>query len=698
MKRKVFWTIFFIFLSLLLIISLILKKYISELPAIEVLENYTPSLATRFYDLQGELITELFTERRVLAEMKDIPVDLQNAVIAIEDRQFFRHWGLNLRGLIRAFLVNFRAGRVIQGGSSVTQQLAKLLFLTPERTLERKVKETILTLQMERRYSKQEILEMYLNQIYFGSGAYGVEAAARTFFGKPLKELNLAECALLAGLPSRPGAYSPFLNLERAKKRRAVVLRAMRELKYITAEEGNKANALPLVVWRAALPTAVAPYFIEYLRQQLEAKYGSDMLYRGGLQVWTTIDLQMQKIAEKILEERLSEFDLQKSSPRPSTEERGSTETVKVQGGLIALEPKTGQIRALVGGRDFQESQFNRATQARRQPGSAFKPFIYLAALENGFTPTSIIEDAPVVYVNDGYDWRLVANTTDFSQISPELLPDDPEKIWIPHNYHEKYYGPVLTRKALEYSLNVCAVKVLDKIRPQRVIPYAKKLGIQSPLQANLSLALGTNEVTPLEMVSAFATFANLGVRVKPYGILRVEDPQGNILEKNLPEEEEVSNPATMYLTTNLLRGVIENGTGRYARWLNRPAAGKTGTTNEFTDAWFIGYTPQLACGVWVGYDDRHTLGNRMSGGVVACPIWTKFMKEALSNEPVLDFPVPSGVTFVKVDPETGLLASPRAANAYLESFISGSEPKEYSFIAKTKVSTVIPEEYEQGF
>lgn len=698
MRRKIFWIIYLVFLSLILGAGLLLKKYISELPAIEVLEEYTPSLATRFYDINGELISELFTERRVLVELKDIPVDLQNATIAIEDRQFFKHWGINLRGLVRAFLVNFKAGRIVQGGSSITQQLSKLLFLTPERTWERKIKELILTLQVEYHYSKQEILQMYLNQIYYGSGAYGIEAAARTFFGKSAKELNLAECALLAGLPSRPTTYSPFLNPKRAIARRAVVLRRMRKLGYIKKEEEEKANAQPLNLRQAPLPTATAPYFIEHLRQYLETKYGFQMLYKGGLQVYTTLDLRLQKSAEKIIEEQLSEFDLQKNLPRSSGEGRGSTETVKVQGALVCLDPKTGQIRALIGGRSFSESQFNRATQARRQPGSAFKPFIYLTALENGFTPTTIIEDTPVVYVNDGYDWRLVATTTDFTQISPELLPDDPEKIWVPRNYHEKYYGPVLLRKALEYSLNVCAVKVLDQIRPLTVIPYAQKLGIESPLQANMSLALGTNEVTLLEITSAFATFNNLGIRIKPYGIIRVEDPQGNVLEKNLPQEEEIFNPTTMYLMTNLLRGVVENGTGKYARRLNRPAAGKTGTTNDFTDAWFVGYTPQLVAGVWVGYDDRRSLGNKMSGGVVACPIWTKFMKEALAKELVLDFPAPSGVTFVKIDPETGLLASARTRDAYLEAFISGTEPTEYSFITKKKVSTVIPEEYDHGF
>ncbi len=697
MKRKIFWTVYFILFLLILGSGFLIKKLFYELPPIETLEDYTPSLATRFYDIHGELISELFVERRVLLELKDIPVDLQNATLAIEDAQFFKHWGINFRGLTRAFLVNFKTGRIVQGGSSITQQLAKLLFLTPERTWERKIKELILTLQLENHYSKQEILQMYLNQVYYGNGAYGIEAAARIFFGKPAKELNLTECALLAGTPSRPTGYSPFLNPKRAEQRRSGVLRRMRELGYLSKVEEEKTNQEPLNLWTGGLPTAVAPYFIEHLRLQLETKYGYQMVYKGGLQVYTTLDLRLQKIAEKVIEERLSEFDLHKGLSRTNSV-RGSTETVKVQGAIVCLDQKTGQIRALIGGRNFSESQFNRATQAKRQPGSAFKPFIYLTALENGLTPTSIIEDEPVVYVNDGYDWRLIANTTDLSKISPELLSDDPEKIWIPQNYHEKYYGPVLLRKALEYSLNVCAVKVLDKIRPPTVIPYARKLGIESPLEANLSLALGTNEVIPLEMVSAFATFANLGIKVKPYGITRVEDQQGNVLEKHLPEEEEVFNSATMYLMTNLLRGVIENGTGRYARWLNRPAAGKTGTTNDFTDAWFIGYTPQLVCGVWVGYDDRRTLGNKMSGGAVACPIWTKFMKEALANEPVLDFPVPGGINFVKIDPETGLLASARTKDAYLETFISGSEPKEYSFITKKKISTVIPEEAEQGF
>jgi len=692
-KRRIFWTIYLTVLFVYLVFGLLVKRYFSELPDIRTLEHYTPSLATVFYDINGEPITELFAERRVLVDLKNIPVDLQNAVIAVEDSQFFKHWGINLRGITRAFLKNLRAGKVVQGGSGITQQLAKLLFLTPEKTFERKIKELILTFQLEYFYSKEEILQMYLNQVYFGSGAYGVEAAARIFFGKPIKELDLAECALLAGLPSRPGAYSPFVNPQRAKLRRVTVLRRMRELKYITPEEENKTNATPLKVWRAPLPTAVAPYFIEYLRIQLEPKYGYQLLYRGGLRIYTTLDLRMQKIAEKVLEEKLSEFDLQKSLVS-----KRSTETVKVQGALVTLDPKNGQIRAMVGGRDFQESQFNRATQAKRQPGSAFKPFIYLAAIENGMTPTTIIDDAPIVYVNDGRDWQLIATTTDFAKINPELLPDNPEKIWVPHNYHEKYYGSVLLRKALEYSLNVCAVKVMDKIRPLMVINYAQKIGIESPLGQNLSLALGTSEVTLSEMVSSFATLANQGIRTKPYGIVRIEDYQGNVLEQNFPQEEEALPAGTAYLMTNLLRGVIENGTGRYARWLNRPAAGKTGTTNDFTDAWFIGYTPQLVSGAWVGYDDRRTLGNRMSGGVVACPIWTKFMREALINEPIIDFSVPSGISFVKIDPETGLLASSRTSGAYLEAFLSGTEPKEYSFLGKAKVNIITPEEYEQGF
>ncbi|MGA2091142.1 MAG: PBP1A family penicillin-binding protein, partial [Endomicrobiales bacterium] len=623
---------------------------------------------------KGELITELFTERRTLTPLKEIPVDLQNAVLSIEDNDFFKHWGVSPRGIARAAMSNLAKGRVAQGGSTITQQLAKTIFLTPDRTMSRKIKELLLTLQLERNYSKEEILQLYLNQIYFGSGAYGVEAAARVYFSKHVRDLNLAECAMLGGLPRAPNYYSPFHNPERALTRRATVLRRMRELKYITAADEKQANAVALNTEKIAIPTAVAPYFIEYVRTQLEPKYGNDMIYRGGLSIYTTLDIKAQKAAEKAMGEALTAFDANRSSYF----EAKKIKPVAIQGALLAIDPKTGGIRAMVGGRDFRQSQFNRATQAKRQPGSAFKPFVYTAALENGFSPATVLEDTPLVYVNNGRDWELVSRDPHYlTTIRPDWVKD-PMKVWTPENFGKKYYDKVLLRTAIEHSLNSCAIKVLDEIGPMRAIDYARRMGITTPLTNTLSLALGASDVTLLEMVGAFGVFASGGIKTQPYAIVRIEDRDGKILEENIPHEQEVLSPQTCFVMTNLLRGVVQHGTGTAAQSLGRPCAGKTGTTNDFSDAWFVGYTPQLATGVWVGYDDRNSLGDKMTGGRIACPIWTSFMQGALAGEPVINFTPPEGIDFVLIDPKTGLLALSKTPGAYLEAFDKGTEPTDY--------------------
>jgi penicillin-binding protein 1A len=419
-----------------------LGKMLKGIPSISTLEDYTPSLVTKIYDYKGNLVTELFTERRTLIPLKEIPVDLQNAVLAIEDNSFFNHWGVSTKGIGRAAFNNVIKHRVAQGGSTITQQLAKAIFLTPERTFDRKLKELMLTLQLERDYSKEEILQLYLNQIYFGAGAYGVEAAAKVYFSKHVRDLNLAECAMLGGLPRAPSYYSPFNNPKRAKDRRATVLKRMRELKYITPEEEKAASSYPLNSEKSFIPTTVGPYFIEYIRQQLEPKYGNQMIYRGGLSIYTTLDLQAQKAAEKALGEALTAFD----SERVSSFVINKSTPVPVQGALVALDPKTGAIRAMVGGRDFRQSQFNRAVQAHRQPGSSFKPLIYTAAIENGFTPASVLNDKPLVYTNDGRDWKLASHDPEYIKtLSPEVVKD-PMKVWVPENYGKKYHNKVLLR------------------------------------------------------------------------------------------------------------------------------------------------------------------------------------------------------------------------------------------------------------
>ncbi|MBN1621248.1 MAG: PBP1A family penicillin-binding protein [Endomicrobiales bacterium] len=681
----------FVIASLLLIFGLAeyMRYLIKDLPSIHTLEDYTPSLVTRLYDINGELITEFYIERRTLLPLKDIPVDLQNAVLAIEDDKFFEHWGISFRGIFRAALNNIRRRRVSQGGSTITQQLAKIIFLTPERTLTRKLKELLLTLQLEYYFTKAEILQLYLNQIYFGGGAYGVKAAAKTYFDKEVKDLNLAECALLAGLPRAPNYYSPFNNKRRAFMRRATVIKRMRELNFITDEEERQAHLHPLITERIPKPPPVAPYFAEYVRILLEQKYGSNMIYQGGLSVYTTLDIEMQKAAEETLDRYLTMFDEERPKHLLEDEEFERYEIeqstpVKVQCGLIAMDPKSGEIRAMVGGRDFQESQFNRAYQARRQPGSVFKPFIYTTAIENGFTPATIINDSPLVYINDGIDWRLTSRTTYFIDTLPKEWVEDPMKVWVPANYKNKYNGEVTLRKALERSMNMCSIQILDQVRPNLVIKYAEKMGIESPLTNTLSLALGASDVTLMEITRAVGVIANSGIRVEPYAIIRIEDNKGRIIEENFPQEKEVLSPQTCYVMTNLLQGVVQHGTGQAAKWLRRPCAGKTGTTNDYTDAWFVGFTPQLITGVWVGYDDiAISLGEKMSGGRVAAPIWTDFMYKSLKDKPVLNFKPPEGIVFTLIDPKTGLLALSKTPGAYLEAFIKGTEPTEYYYQKK---------------
>ncbi|MBI5573664.1 MAG: penicillin-binding protein 1A [Elusimicrobia bacterium] len=659
-----------------------LTKYLGDIPDPSQLSNYTPSLTSKIYDINGELIAELFTEKRTVVPLSEIPKDMINAIIAIEDTRFFRHWGIDPYRIIGAFVSNIKAGTVVEGGSTITQQLSKVIFLSRRKTLARKIKEVILAIQLERDYSKYEILEMYLNQIYFGNGAYGVATAAKVYFGKNVSDLTLEECALLAGLPRAPSMYSPFKNPEKTIQRRAVVLARMRDVGFITDEQKKEAEEKNIVISPPHIATKIAPHFIDNIRQTLESKYGS-ILYQGGLEIYTTLDKKIQKSAEKIFERQLLEFD------------QLSKSTVNVEGALLCLDVKTGGIHAEVAGRNFQSSQFNRAFQAKRQPGSAFKVFVYTAAIENGFTPTSIIDDSPLTYYNTGRDWELFSNTTDFSDVQDKnllnkLLEKDNEAIennkpnervlWQPQNYSEKFHGLVLLRKALEHSLNICAIKVTDKIGPTTVAYYAKQIGIDSPLTETISLALGSSDVTLKEMTSAFGCLANSGIKTTPYSIVKVLDNKGRVLEEFFPEEKDVLSIQTAFLMTNLLRGVIEHGTGVYARQLKRPAAGKTGTTNDCQDAWFVGYTPQLVCGIWVGYDDHRTLGKKMTGGRLACPIWTELMREALRGQPVIDFATPSNITYAKIDPQTGLLALGNPKGTYLEAFLSGTEPKEFSF------------------
>lgn len=652
-------------------------KHAESLPDVTTLERYRPTLSTKIYDINGELIDEFYIERRTFVPLANIPQYLRNAIIAIEDDDFYSHWGISLKGMMRAAVRDVCSMRLAEGGSTITQQLAKTAFLTQEKTISRKIKELRLALQLEQKYSKNEILEMYLNQIYFGHGVYGVDLAARLYFNKPIERLTLNECALLAALPKAPTFYSPFRNPKACLARRNLVLERMKEKKYITNDEAKKAAALPLSLSPKGPNMTSASYFVEYIRQQLEPRYG-DLLYKGGLKIYTTLDVSMQTVAVKYMGEYLSQFDVMKASE--ALTQKGATVQPKrrVEGALVALDPKTGQIRAMVGGRDFRVSQFNRVTQARRQPGSAFKPIIYTAALDLGFTALSRLEDTPRVYYNNGRDWQLMGKTTDFCDIEPTLKASldfkDPMQVWAPQNYDCTYSGTLVLRESLERSINLSTIWLLEQITPAVAVDYAKKMGVTSTVDPYLAMALGTFVVTPLEITRAYATLANRGIKTTPYSVIKVYDNDGKLLEEHFPVEEAVLSPQTAYLVTTILKGVIEHGTGQSVRYrFRRPAAGKTGTTNDFTDAWFIGYTPELVTSVWVGYDDHKPLGKRMSGSVMACPLWADFMNAALARTPVSDFSVPDNIVFLPVDKQTKV-PSTEFKNTYMEAFLKGTE------------------------
>lgn len=623
-----------------------------NMPALQDLE-YRPSEATRIYDVNGKLISRLYIENRVWVPLRDIPETLQNAVIAIEDHNFRQHHGVNFTAMLRALLVDLREGRIVQGGSTITQQLAKNAFLTQERTFTRKIQEFIYAIQLERAYTKDQILELYLNEVYFfpGQAVYGVEAASQGYFGKHVRDLNLAESALLAGLIRNSQLYSPTKNPEAARARRATVLSRMVELGYISQEQADAANRAPLGVIEKRSSKDVAPYFVDYVRTQLLERYGRDLVYKGGLKVYTTLDLRLQELAEKTLVSNL---------PQGKPDSKG---LIQPQGAMVVLDAHDGYIRAMVGGRGNDE--FNRAVQSYRQPGSAFKPFVYTAAIQAGYTPSTMLDDSPVEY----------------------NIPGQKEP-WAPINNDNKFRGPVTLRKALEDSINVPSVKLLDQIGIEKAVKTAEAMGITSLVESgrrndmNLSLVLGglTKGVTPLEMAAAYAVFANQGIRAEPIAILRVEDPDGNVLERNVPVKNVVLDEQTAYIMTDMMRGVITRGTGKAAN-IGRPAAGKTGTTSDYTNAWFVGFTPDLVACVWIGNDEQQkpmVYGGVRIGSARAAMIWGAFMKEALRDTPPAEFPVPAGLVFTTICTESGMLATPSCPKTTTEVFLPGTEPKDY--------------------
>ena len=619
------------------------------LPSVAALERFDPSEGSKVYDDNDELITEFHVERRIFVPLAQMPKPLREAIIATEDARFYSHYGVDPMGIARAIYQNFRRGRIVEGGSTITQQLAKVLLLTPDKSLERKFKEAILAMELERRYSKNRILELYLNHIYFGHGAFGVEAAARTFFGKGVGELTLSESALLAGLPKAPAIYSPFEHPDAAKRRRMIVLGRMVETGILTPDQAKRASGAELALVPPERRRTTGQYFLEYVQHLLEQQFGADIVFKGGLHVYTSLSPTMQLKAEHALREGLRALESRRAAVAAKSAQGAPAGVDRPEGAILSLEPQTGYIKAMVGGYDFFKSEFNRAIQARRQPGSAFKPFVFIAALESGLTPASVVDDSPIEYP-----------------------AGKSGKTWKPDNYDRKFRGPITLQQAIEDSINVAAVKVQEQIGVRRTVEVARRLGVESPLGENLSIALGTSDLTLLELTSAYGAIANQGTWMRPTAIRYVLDAQRKLLEENAPQGKQVLSPEIAFVATQMLRGTIERGTGAAAKALGRPAAAKTGTTNDYSNAWFVGYTPKLATGVWVGYDRPRSLGRDETGSRVAVPIWTAFMTQALAGTPIEEFPIPDRVVMAPVD----LAAAGACARPVMMAFVAGTEPK----------------------
>ena len=616
-----------------------------DLPQIRALESFTPQAVTRIYSADEVLLAELYQEKRNPVPLNQIPRYLRQALVATEDRKFYKHSGVDIKGIARAIIKDIRAGRFVEGASTITQQLAKTLFLTPRKALVRKIKEAILAFQLERRYTKNEILELYLNQVYFGSGAYGVASAAEIFFDKPVQDLDLAECALIAGMPKSPSRYSPLVNKELALKRRNTVLQQMRDTGIINQAEYQLAVTEKLSLAEGKRNPTHAPYFVDYVKKYLEEILGASQLYKGGLSIYTTLNDKFQQAAEKAVSDGIAALQARM--------EKNNLPPDDAQAALVAIDVTSGGIRAMVGGRNFSQSPFNRATRARRQPGSAFKPIVYADAIEQGFAQNKMILDAPVAFKKAGGngDWR-------------------------PENFSKTYRGEITLRKALAISENIPAVRLIEMLGPQSVVRFARRLGIQSNLKPYLSLALGTSEVTLLELTAAYAVFPRGGKWIEPFGIWQVIDRRNRVIWHARPRKHLAMSREAAAIVTDMLTAVIREGTGRKARSLSGPLAGKTGTTNNYHDALFIGFSPDVVAGAWVGRDAGGTLGPLETGARAALPIWKKFMAAALAKRTNLYFDIPDNVIKVPIDPDTGQRAADGARNAVSVLFKKGTEPK----------------------
>ncbi|MFH1701583.1 MAG: PBP1A family penicillin-binding protein [Candidatus Zixiibacteriota bacterium] len=660
--RPVFWITIFILLLCLWGGRRTYSIYENELPSIEEVYNIEPPLKTKIYAADGMVLQEFYNQNRVLTPYAEMPPHLIQMLISVEDQQFYDHWGINLRRIFVVAANNLLKMRIEAGASTITQQLARMLFLNRKQTFERKFKEALTAIKIERTYSKNEILEMYLNLYYFHR-AYGISSAAHAFFHKNASELSISDCAILLGMLKGPTINSPFNNPDKSLQARNRVLYAFYANGGITEEIFDSLRALPLELSPPEVEPGKAPYFTEYVRQYIEQTYGIDKLYNGGLQVYTTLDWDLQQVAESAIVAHLDSLQKKIESRHlitdpiyteilpDSLDQNGDSIRVykKVQGAAISIDNKTGNILTMVGGKDFSESKFNRAVQAPRQPGSAFKPFIYTAAMDNGWTPDSIVYDNSIVLDIPGTE------------------------NWRPHNFDDKYLGRMTLRTGFKKSRNMVATKLLLKIRPELAVYYAQQMGIKSNLRAVPSLAMGSSEVFLDELTSAYSVFPNGGIKNAPRFILKIIDRYDNILEDNSSiRKEEVLSAETAYIMVNMMQSVMEpGGTGYNARWLGftRPAGGKTGTSNDFRDNWYIGYTPQITSGVWVGFDEFISLGYNMTGSANALPIWTKIMLAAHRDLPVEDFEIPPDIIFQNICEESGKIATDFCAHVIEETY-----------------------------
>lgn len=634
---------------------------VSDLPPAESISFFAPPISTKVYGDEGELIYQFFIERRELASLDRVPAYLTDGFISIEDKRFYSHWGVDILRFFKSLLINIVNMRIVQGGSTITMQLARNIFLTMEQTVMRKLKEIALAIRIERAFTKDEILEMYLNQINFGQGHYGVATAAEYYFNKDISELNLTECALLVAIPKSQERYSPYKNPELAMQRRNLVLKKMLENNAISAEDYTQAINEPLGVVESRKMERAGKYFLEEIRRYLELKYGPEFLYRSGANIYTTMNTGMQTIAEEVVEEHLVRLEENQKLPYPKAEFDTITfsDTVTaipyLQAAFVLLDYRTGEVKAMIGGRNFAQSQFNRATQARRQAGSAFKIFVFTAAVDNGFTPTDIVLDLPIVLEVPGMD-----------------------SIYRPSNYDRKFLGPITVKNAFKHSRNLVAIRLIRSIGPELVVKYAHDLGVASPLLPVVSLALGSCGVTLVEMVSAVGTIANLGESIEPIMIRKITDKDGTLIEINNPVPQRRISPQTSYVMTELMKSVLAGGTGYHVRdYYDGAAAGKTGTTNNYSDAWFIGYTPKYACGVWAGYDNNARMFKDATGGFISAPIWGDFMAriDTLQNE---EFVKPRrGLVQCRICTETGLVAREHCPNVIEEYYVDGTQPSD---------------------